>query len=121
MLNDAIDTTDESHACLEADEDPSGTLRSWTSGTVALINNSFAARVDSIATDLADSFVEQGWEATTTSDGGTVRVSLIRPPTLARIEIEATEKNAGVRAQIAISVTGPCVETGARTPTRCWR
>jgi hypothetical protein len=111
MLNDAVDPIDESHACLEAAVDPDGELRSWTSGTVALINNSFAARVDTIATDLADSFVEQGWEATTDVEGGTLHITLVRPSTLAQIDIESTKKDAGVRAKIAISVTGPCVKT----------
>jgi len=98
MVKGDEETNDESVSC-----DDSGASRSWRASTTALINNSFAARVDSVATELVDSFVEQGWSAS----GST----LTKKGSLATIEVATTEKTADNRASITITTTGPCVPT----------
>lgn len=102
MVKDDQETTDDSLAC-----DESGNSRSWRSSTTALINNSFAARVDSMATNLVDSFVEQGWVA---AGEGELR-TLTKKGSFAAIEVQAIEKSPDHRASITITTTGPCVAT----------
>jgi len=102
MVKGDEETDDTSVAC-----DDSGASRSWRASTTALINNSFAPRVAGVATELVDSFVEQGWSA----DGVGELVTLTKEGSLAAIEVHAVEKTAENRASITITTTGPCVAT----------
>ena len=61
--------------------------------------------------NLAASFVEQGWEADRSEDGGAVLTVLTRSGSVAVIEIEAVEKTESNRASIRITASGPCVAT----------
>ena len=98
MVKGDEETNDTSVAC-----DESGASRSWSASTTALINNSFAPRVEGVATELIASFVEQGWTAEGTS--------LSKEGSLATIDVLTTEKTPEHRASITITTTGPCVAT----------
>jgi hypothetical protein len=100
MVKGDEETNDASVAC-----DASGASRSWSASTTALINNSFAPRVEGVATTLVESFVEQGWTATGSP------VVLSKEGSLATIEVDTTEKTPEHRASITITTTGPCVAT----------
>ena len=106
MVKDDAETTDVSKAC-----DDNGAMRSWTSSTVALVTNSQAPRVVTAGDNLAASFVEQGWEAARSEEGGAVLTVLTRGTSVAVIEIEAVEKTEAHRASIRITASGPCVVT----------
>jgi hypothetical protein len=111
MLNGAVETTDASTACQDAADDPRGTMRSWTSSTVAQLNNSFAARFDTIAEELADSFEAQGWSVERHEEQGQLTFAIKSNRSVAVIAIDARAKSDDHRASIGIVVSGPCVLT----------
>ena len=111
MVKGDSETTDESVAC---DDDPQELMRSWHSSTIALVNNSFAPRVVGVGDELAQTFVEQGWEAERTETETSVLTVLTRPVSIAVIEIEAVLKTSEHRATVRISATGPCVATAGK-------
>jgi hypothetical protein len=111
MVKGDSETTDVSVAC---DDDPQELMRSWHSSTIALVNNSFAPRVVGVGDQLAQSFVDQGWEAERTETDLSVVTVLTRPVSIAVIEIEAVPKTSEHRATVRISATGPCVPTAGK-------
>ena len=111
MVKGDSETTDESVPC---DSDPQELMRSWHSSTVALVNNSFAPRVVGVGDQLAQTFVDQGWEADRTETDVSVVTVLTRPVSIAVIEIEAILKTSEHRATVRISATGPCVATAGK-------
>jgi len=101
---------DLSVAC-KTDDDPEGLYRSWQSSLLATIDKDAAWRVAQISTDLADSFIEDGWYVSGTKDGAET-TTLTRPGALSTIKFTSTEGNAeGVGATVHINATGPCVLT----------
>ncbi len=108
MIKGDAETIDVSVAC---DDDPAGHLRSWSSSTTALINNSFAPRTDGVADALALTFEDQGWSLDRSVGEGTSTLVLSRPASVATISIEAVEKTPERRASIRITAAGPCVQT----------
>ena len=111
MIKTDSETTDVSVAC---DADPQGRVRHWQSSTVALFNNSFAARAVTVADTLVASFTEQGWVAARTEESGLVHTQMTKPGSFAVMEIVAVPKSDGVRAEVRISADGPCVQTEGR-------
>lgn len=105
VLESVDETEDTSIACLSIEEDPEGYIRSWRSSVEATIVSGSAWRVDAIASNLIQSFTDQGW--TSVDDGDSTRVSngdgveLIVTP----LPVSETE------AQIRIEANGPCVVT----------
>lgn len=102
---------DQSVACKTEDEDPKGLYRSWQSSLTASIDKDAAWRVAQINSDLADSFIEDGWYVSGTKDGKDT-TTLTRPGAVSTLAFTSTEGDAdGVGATVHIDATGPCVLT----------
>jgi hypothetical protein len=113
VLKEVSESTDVSVACDEARDDPEQLLRSWRSATRILITNSTAPRVQTVADDLVDTFVAQGWIASDEPES-TADLSIIglgREASLASIEIAAASKAADQAPSITITTTGACALT----------
>ena len=113
VLKEVARSTDVSVACDDADDDPHGLVRSWTSSTDILITNSTASRIQEVADDLIESFVAQGWAADTESASTeTLTVTgLSSKASLASIEIATASKSEGQAPSIRITATGVCALT----------
>jgi len=111
MIKQDSETSDVSLAC---DADSQGLTRYWESSTIALFNNSFAARAVTVADNLVASFTDQGWVAARTEAPGLVHTELTKPGSFAVMEIDAVPKSDGVRAEVRITANGPCVQTEGR-------
>lgn len=106
IVKSASETTDVSVAC-SAD----GMERSWTSSTVALVNNSFAPRTEGVLDEVVATFTDQGWVAEEAAVAEGRASVLTRPDSIATITIHAVPKTSEHRASIALTTTGPCVAT----------
>jgi len=107
VVNDVAETSDASAACRSTDIDPDGFARHWQSSATIDLTNSQAARVETIATDLAASFVDQGWAI---EEADTAKL-LTQKTSLVQMSIDSIAKTATEHAHIAITITGPCVLT----------
>ena len=106
IVKESSETTDVSIACSD-----DGMERSWTSSTIALVNNSFAPRTAAVAEDVIASFVSQGWAAAVGDAAEGEETVLTKEGSIATIAIHAVPKSDEHRASIAITTTGPCVTT----------
>lgn len=111
VLKEVAQSTDVSVAC---DSDPEGLARSWSSSTSILITNSTAARIQTVADDLAATFVEQGWTVSPDASSTDTQIvtELTSEASLAAIEIAAALKADGQEPSIRITATGVCAMTG---------
>ncbi len=120
-IDQIIESEDVSVACLSAQDDPGGTIRSWHSTADVLIKD--GNDVKQLTKDLAASFEEQGW--TSRNLGGNVNVvsKLLESDTSsASIQVSGFEPNADQgttglevpvdQLTVQVQVHGPCVRTG---------
>ncbi|TBN57761.1 hypothetical protein EYE40_10380 [Glaciihabitans arcticus] len=108
VLLDVAETTDTSVSCSDADADPDGRARSWTSGLTVHVANSRAASVPNVVSDLTDSFLEQDW---TVSEEGEGSVVLANAGSAVVIELATAAREGNENATIRITTSGPCVLT----------
>ena len=89
-------------------------IRSWSSSTSILITNSTAARIQTVADDLAATFVDQGWTVSPDASSTDTQIvtELTSEASLAAIEIAAALKAEGQEPSIRITATGVCAMTG---------
>lgn len=106
VLEPIDETRDESEACLSASVDPQGYIRAWHSTILATSVSGSAWRVDAVASNLVESYTDDGWTATVdgdstllSNDAGTVKVVVGPMPT------------SDTEAQISVDSRGPCVVT----------
>jgi hypothetical protein len=110
VLKEVSESTDSSVPC---DDDPAGLARSWSSSTSILITNSTASRIQKVADDLAQTFVDQGWSSNPESESteDLTITALTSDASLASIEITTASKAAGQAPSITITTTGVCAMT----------
>ena len=120
VIDSVEGTVDESVACLDEAEDPSGLIRSWHSSALVTIVSGSAWRVEAIVDNLIQSFTDQEWAARSLGETAEFRSSMLTSKTsMAEIQVigerpdpNATEgdESAG-QVTVEIEVHGPCVRT----------
>lgn len=106
-----LNTQDESTNCRTPETDPEGLLRSWRSIIRFELVYGDAVDADAIVDDLAESFVDQGWDR---GIYGTASIiELTRPGSETNIHISVKKANDENEegAEIQLTVAGPCVMT----------
>lgn len=109
VVENLIDTTDESIACRDLATDPDGLYRAWQSTATFGVVNSRAGILSNIVASVADSFVEQGWSSSVGPDGN--GVVLTKAVSAAELRLTTIERAEGQEPEIVISTLGPCVLT----------
>ena len=106
VLQPIDETRDESVPCLSASEDLQEYIRAWHSTILATIVSGSAWRVDAVASNLVESYTDDGWTAT--SDGESTRLS----NETGTVEVLVTPlPTSDTEAQISVDSRGPCVVT----------
>lgn len=113
---------DLSVACLDEADDPMGLRRSWHSTAIVTIEDGAKWRIETVVTDLVDSYVDQGWVARPLGGSSTVKNTLLTSDaSFAEIRVASKVPDADVvststeeiieAALIEVQVHGPCVAT----------
>jgi hypothetical protein len=101
--------SDASESC-----DSDGLARSWRSSVQIAIDSAYAVRLEGITDEIVQSFVDQGWKASTRDGSSRLlehRLTSTKVPSDVRITAD-TGDDEGLGASLLIAVTGPCVTTG---------
>jgi len=111
VIAEVVHSQDISTNCMTEETDPKGLIRSWDSSVRIKIDAANGPNVQGLVDDLAQSFVDQGWEKSTF--GVASIIDLSSPSSTGSIHISTAKADAetGEGAQIQLTASGPCVET----------
>jgi hypothetical protein len=111
VIEEIVNSTDKSTNCITAESDPDGLIRSWGSSVRIAITPEHGAEVQSIVDDLAQSFVEQGWEKDTFGVATIIDLASPKSPVSIHVSVSKADAETGEGGAISLTASGPCVET----------
>lgn len=102
---------DESTACRTTETDPEGLLRSWRSIVRLQLRYDEAIDPQSVIEELADSFVDDGWDQGTFGVASIIELTRGGSETQIHISMSGADQEAESGAEVQLAVSGPCVMT----------
>ena len=108
-------TQDESTNCRTPETDPEGLLRSWRSTSRIKLVYGPSIEVSAIVDNLAESFVQQGWDRGIYGTASIIELTRDGSDTNIHISFKRADDETQSGAEVQIAVAGPCVMTGGKT------
>ena len=114
LVADILNTQDDSTNCRTPETDPEGLLRSWRS--IIRFQLVYGENVDvmTVVDDLAESFVDQGWDRGIYGTASIIELTRSGSETNIHISTKKANDETQVGAEIQLAVAGPCVMTAGK-------
>ena len=115
QVEELLNTQDESTNCRTPETDPEGLLRSWRSTSRIKLVYGPSIEVSAIVDNLAESFVQQGWDRGIYGTASIIELTRDGSETNIHISFKRADDETQSGAEVQIAVAGPCVMTGGKT------
>lgn len=111
VIEEIVHSQDISSNCITPENDPDGLIRSWDSSVRIGITAAHGAETQSIVDDLAQSFVDQGWDKGTFGVASIIDLTSETSPVSIHVSVTKADAETGEGGAIQLTASGPCVET----------
>lgn len=111
VIDEIVHSQDISSNCITPENDPDGLIRSWDSSVRISITAAHGAETQSIVDDLAQSFVDQGWDKGTFGVASIIDLTSEKSPVSIHVSVTKADAETGEGGAIQLTASGPCVET----------
>ena len=111
VIDEIVHSQDISSNCITPENDPDGLIRSWDSSVRIGITADHGAETQSIVDDLAQSFVDQGWDKGTFGVASIIDLTSETSPVSIHVSVTKADAETGEGGAIQLTASGPCVET----------
>ena len=114
LVADILNTQDDSTNCRTPETDPEGLLRSWRSIIRFQLVYGDSVDVTAVVDDLAESFVDQGWDRGIYGTASIIELTRSGSETNIHISTKKPDDEKQAGAEVQLAVAGPCVMTAGK-------